>query len=45
MWVQETMNGDVYLDILRYRLGRYYPGLLTGELAWQEDNVKPYKAA
>ena len=44
VWIQENMDGDVYLDTLRYRLGRCYPKLLTGELVWQEDNAKPHNA-
>ena len=42
--VDGTLNGEGYLQMLRYRLKKYYPRLFNGELIWQEDNAKPHKA-
>jgi len=42
--VDGTLKGDSYLDLFRYRLRRYYPGLYDGSLIFQQDNAPPHRA-
>lgn len=39
-----TLNAETYLGILRYRLGRYFPGLINGTQYFQQDNASCHKA-
>ena len=42
--VQGTIGGNEYLDIFRFRLRRYYPGLYDGSLIFQDDNASSHTA-
>lgn len=39
-----SLNGEGYLDILRYRLKKFYPGLFDGSLMLQHDNAPCHTA-
>lgn len=42
--VEGTIGGDEYLDLFRFRLRRYYPGLYDRSLIFQDDNATSHTA-
>lgn len=41
---KEKIKAKVYLNMFRYRLWRYYPGLYDGSQLYQDDNAGPHVA-
>lgn len=42
--VEGTIKGKDYLRVIRYRIGRRYSGLYTGENIYMHDNARPHVA-
>ena len=42
--IEGTLDGLKYLNLFRYRLWKYYPGLYNGSLIFQDDNASPHNA-
>ena len=42
--IEGKLNGKEYLNLFRYRLRRYYPGLYDGSQIFQGDNAGPHNA-
>ncbi len=40
--IQGKLDGEEYLNLFRYRLWRYYPGLYDGSQIFQDDNATPH---
>jgi len=42
--VEGTIDGEEYLNLFRYRLWRWYPGLYDQSMLFQDDNARPHLA-
>ena len=40
--LDSTMGAEEYLQIIRYRIGRYYPDLYNHKKIYQQDNATPH---
>jgi len=43
--INETVDSNVYISILRHWLRRYYPGLYGGGLIFQQDNAPAHRTS